>query len=307
MTPREALANPPAIKAGTKIAEPGVYDTPIAWYHDDCAVGPSISASGINKLLHETPRSYFYTSPYNPDRPEDSGTEAAGFRIGHGAHTLAFEPHLWATHYTVRPDRYESWRTREARMWRSQQEAAGLTVFDPSEYEQVLGIVASLKEHPLYGQGLLEGYCERSLFWQDEETGVWLKTRPDAIPSHANINANLKCLSRIEPRQIWRQVFDHGYHVQAAMVAMGCEAVLGMKFDEHALVCVGQKPPHDILIASLDPVAVEWGRRFVRKGVRLFAQCLKNGYWPSYDMLDGEAIAPSETMINQWAKDPEMK
>jgi hypothetical protein len=305
--PKEALANPPRVKPGTKIKEPGIYDIGMADYHSDVCPGPSISASGINTLLNETARSYFYHSPYNPKRPDDAGTEAAGFRIGRGAHTLAFEPHLFASHYIVRPDRYDSWRTKESKVWRTMKEAEGLTVFDPGEYENVLGIVASLKEHPLYEQGLLEGYCERSLFWQDEETGVWLKSRPDAIPSHANINSNLKCLSRIEPRQVWYQAFDHGYHVQAAMVAMGCEKLLGMKFDEHVLVCVGQKPPHDILIAPLDPLAIEWGRKFVRKGVRRFAECMRAGYWPSYDAIDGEYLKPSEHMINKWAMDPEMK
>lgn len=307
---RGSLKEPARLKPGEKVTEAGVYDVGMAAYHNDICPGPSISGSGINTLLNETARAYFHDSPYNPNRAEEDteSAESAGFRIGRGAHTLAFEPHLFASHYVIRPSRFTSWQTDASKDWRTEQQREGLTVFTPKELAQVHGIVASLKEHPLIQQGLLDGYCERSLFWKDEETGVWLKIRPDAIPElDATICANLKCLTQITPRQIWRQTFDHGYHVGAALVTMGIEAVLGMKVSEYALVFVGQRPPHDILIAPLDPTSIEWGRRLVRKGIRIFARCLEQNYWPSYDALDNEYLKPSEYMINQWAKDPDMK
>ena len=57
------------IAYGEKVTEPGIYDMPINWYHDDCCDGPSVSSSGLRTIELESPEHYWAHHPANPDRP----------------------------------------------------------------------------------------------------------------------------------------------------------------------------------------------------------------------------------------------
>lgn len=39
------------IEAGEIITEPGIYDMPIRWYHDNCCDGLSVSSSGLRTIM----------------------------------------------------------------------------------------------------------------------------------------------------------------------------------------------------------------------------------------------------------------
>lgn len=281
------------IKYGEKIDRPGIYDIPMGWYHSDCCVGPSISSSGLRTIYHKSPLHYWDESPLNPNRAEETPdeVEAAHFRIGRAAHTLLLEPLTFRQLFVARPSMWDSWRTKDAQRWRAEHQIEGFTVLDPAEMQRVIAIHGALKAHPLYQQGILEGDIERSLIWQDAKTGIWLKSRPDAIPFGTNVLADLKVVTDARNKQLSRKIFDLGYDVQMALGGVGMFEVLRRKVEEFAIIAVETNRPHGIRIAPLSHAEIFRALSILRWSINKFAECLESGDWPSFEDDDNNYIA----------------
>ena len=76
-----------------------------------------------------------------------------------------------------------SLRTNYAEEWLDQRKREGKIAIFPKEVEQIQGMAKALGAHPMIKAGAFDGHIERSGFYRDKETGVWLKFRPDVIPS----------------------------------------------------------------------------------------------------------------------------
>lgn len=283
---------------GSKISTPGVYDMPIEAYHGDCCVAPSISSSGLRTIEAKSPKHYFETSYLNPDREPDEPN--AAFDIGRAAHTLLLGEAGFRKQFVVRPSEWDSWRSKEAKAWKAKQIEAGRTVLVEEDIAAIRRMSKSLASDPLVRDGLLNGEIERSLIWKDEETGVWLKARPDALPVNADIIADLKTTDRGDGLAVRRSIMDYGYHMQLALVGMGMEQTIGrtMGNDDYVLVFVEKKRPHCV---NVKPIDIEWidaGRRQIRRALRTFADCLSKGEWPGYDD-NGKTASPPDWFRKQ--------
>lgn len=280
------LASPNKLPEGAKVTAPGVWDLPMAVYHSDCCEGPSISSSGLRTIWSQSPAHFFYDSPYNPTRPEPK--ERPHFSIGRAAHHLLYLGRKgFDAEFAVRPSEWKDWRTNAAKEWRDEQLKAGLTIITDGELEAITGMARSLGAHPLVrpgpGQsGILDGAVERSLIWQDEKTGVWLKSRPDNIPSGSGLFADLKTAESVSDESLERSLASFGYHMQAALVAMASEAVLGLPADAFtfAFVWVEKAPPHCVRVTVLTGEDLERGRMQLRRAIDQFAACVASGEWP---------------------------
>lgn len=240
---------------GRRITRPGIYaGLPIEDYHDrtDLFDGPSISSSGLRTIQREGPAAYWIGSPLNPDRVP--GPHKAHFDLGRAAHTLLLGEHDFSERYAVRPDQWSDWRTKAAKEWRDAQREAGRTVLEPRDLETIRGMAgllpwqrnmpeSGLANSELVRLGLLEGDIERSVLWRDEETGVWLRARPDVIPRASGVVADLKTIGHGTPE---RAIFEHGYHQQAALVAEGLERVAGLVVESVVFVFVQTAPPYRV-------------------------------------------------------------
>jgi hypothetical protein len=267
---------------GQKISAPGIYaGLPLEVYHSDCCVGPSISSSGLRTIDSESPAHYWMSSYLNPERiPEERKDH---FTLGQAAHHLFLGEADFGKKFVLRPDKWADWRTKEARDWRREQEEAGFAVLTADVMWQIKGMATSLAREPLIQQGLLSGEIERSMIWQDPETGIWLKSRPDAIPNDTLI-VDLKTTSSAAPEDVRRALASNGYHMQLALAGMGMEATLNRRpaNDDYVLVFVESKPPYCVNIKPVDAEAIEYGRRQIRRAIRTFAKCLETGEWPGY-------------------------
>ena len=272
------------VKHGEKISEPGIYDMPMSWYHSDCCIGPSVSSSGLRTILNYSPLHYWDTSPLNPDRREKdtSEEEAAHFRIGRAGHTLLIEPHDFKRDFITRPSHFDSWRTNDAKKWRAEKQMDGFTVLDPKEMQNIHGVADSLRRHPLYEQGLLEGDLERSIIWQDKKTGVWLKARPDAIPVQADILADLKIVTDARARPLAKKIYDLGYDVQMGLSFRGIYEILAREMQEFVVVAVEAKPPHAVRIAPIPMEEIRLALILLRKALDMFAACYASGDWQAF-------------------------
>jgi hypothetical protein len=291
------LASPIADPGG-KISAPGVYALSMDRYHSDCCEGPSISSSGLRTIWAQSPAHYFCASPYNPNPPEQE--ERPHFSLGRAAHHLLFLGRKgFDDEFVTRPEQWRDWRTKDAQLWREAMLAEGKTIITDTELEHITGMARSLAEHPLVKAGILDGFVERSLIWRDAETGVWLKSRPDCIPSSGMDVADLKTTTSVATDDLRRTLAAYGYHAQGALVGMAFREVLQREMQTFSLVFVEKGPPYCVRVVTVKPDDLERGEKQIRAAASQFASCCASGHWPGPggDQADAEYLD-----IPEWSR-----
>ena len=282
------------IYAGIVISEAGIWsDVPMDKYHGpDLCDGPSISSSGLRTIFNESLAHYWVTSPYNPERIEEEEKEA--FILGRAAHHLLLGEAAFAKHFVIRPDKWDSWRTNAAKEWRAAKLLEGVTVLEPRHIEVIHGMARSLEAHPLIRAGVLNGLIEQTIVCKHAETGVWLKVRPDAIPSDSGDFFDLKTAVGVDDDSLESTIGSFGYHMQGAMAAIGSKEVLGTELNTFNLVFVEKKPPHCVRVVSIRPADIQKGIEQVEAAVRAFARAMKTMNWtgPGGTQTDAAYISP---------------
>lgn len=268
---------------GTLLSEPGIYaDIPIEEYHGRLTAEPSISSSGLRMIEACSPYHWWSQSYLNPNRPPRD--EAPHFALGRAVHTLLLGEHGFRDQYVVRPEEFDSWRTKASQVWRDGMIGLGKTVLVSDDLAIIRGIAESAAGEPLIRDGLFAGLVEHSMVWQDKETGVWLKARPDTINPTAGLVVDLKTIASADPHSCRSSIAEHGYYMQLALIGEGYRALTGQEMpnDGYLLVFIEKKFPYAVNIKPVDAEAIFYGRAQIRRAVRTFATCLERGEWPGY-------------------------
>lgn len=276
---------------GQKITAPGCFvGMGMSAYHGQPTDGPSVSSSGLRTIWAESPAHFFAKSSLNPNRKAQDDSPA--FAVGRLAHKLLLEGREGlADEFAIRPAEWSDWRTKAAQVWRDEQILAGRTVITEDDLVTVTGMAESLARHPLVKAGILDGKIERSLIWKDAETGIWIKSRPDVIPNASSVVADLKTTVSVTDDALEKSLASYGYNVQASVVGMGLEAVLGLPMEAFALVWVEKTDPFCVRVTQLTPDDIERGRLQVRASLRTMARCLDTGVWPGPGGADASYLS----------------
>lgn len=290
------LLDPSMIDENNRIiAAPGAFrGVDMARYHSDSLPGPSISSTGLRQIRQRSPAHYWSKSYLNPDREPEG--DKPHFNLGQAAHMLFLGEDGFARSFTLRPDEYPDRKTGEMKPWSSNSNwckdwlaeaaASGRRVLTSEQLRQIRGMSNALAECPLVTQGgILNGLIETSLFWQDRETGVWLKARPDVIPVDGGLISDLKTTADAHPSLLEKTLQGFGYHMQLALAGMGLRETLDLRLPDtggYAFVFIESEAPHAISVVEVDGEAIYWARRELRAAIRTFADCLEKGRWPAY-------------------------
>lgn len=269
----------------SKIDKPGVYDIDIDAYHGQPCTGPSISASGLRTILLDSPAHYWIESSLNPEA-EKIDTNA--LRIGKAAHAWVLGEPEFAKFFVVSP--YAEFRSDQAKAWRDAQRRI---VLKAAELDAIRDMASALRaQHCVASAFTGPGAPERSLIWQDEETGVWLKARPDWLPTDPTMYFAQEYKSAVsaDPRKASRQAFDLGYDMQAALAVDGIRATMGIEPLGIAHVVQEKTQPYAASLLMFSKDQLEFGRRRYREALKRFGECLIRHYagdppavaWPAY-------------------------
>jgi hypothetical protein len=269
---------------GTAISVPGVYrDVPLDDYHrGDICDEPSVSSTPLRQLWNKSPAHCWAHSPLNPRRVAEKEDEAR--ILGRATHHLICGEIGFADQYVIRSEKAPDGRAwngnnETCKQWIKNQKRMGKTVLTPTNVEQIEGMAISLGNFPLVQQGALNGLIERSFFWKDAETGLWLKARPDAIPSDSGDFSDLKTTRSVIYRDLEDAVGEYGYQQQAALVLEGARA-LGIPAESFTLIWCEKNPPHCVRAQQLKDEDIVRGTKMNRVALRKFAECLASGVWP---------------------------
>lgn len=278
---------------GRPIGKPGVYKSvPIHRYHeldDDkyvpLCVGYSTSSSELRTLIIKSPAHCWIASAKNPTRIEEE--EKAGFTVGRAVHHLLLGQPQFAKEFVIRPATYPDKKTGEpkkwtmaadyCKQWSAAQEQTARTILSPDNVDDIKGMAISLGKHPLVVSGILRGRVERSMVFHDKDSGLWVRCRPDSIPTDSGDFADLKS-SKSVGEFTDKSIRDYRYDCQGALIRMACRA-LGIEFSSFTLVFVESSPPYSTDVVQIATEDLDEAEQDCRVALRVMAQCLKTGDW----------------------------
>lgn len=278
------------------IDQPGVYDLTDEAYHGDPVPGGSLSASGAKRLLDPyCPAIYRYERDHG--RPPKRV-----FDFGHAAHTLVL-----GTGPEIRVIDAKDYKTKKAQEERAAAYADGAVPALTEEYAKAQAMAAVLRQHPL-ASALFNpehGKAEQSLFWVDEDFGVWRRSRLDWLPDAREAGTgrmllvDYKTTTSVAPAAISKAVHNYSYHSQAAWYLDAVEALHPNDGAVFIFVFQMKEPPYLITIAQLDEDNLRIGRGLNRQALERFRDCQQSGVWPGYSN-EVELISPPRWAVRNF-------
>lgn len=289
---------------GGSIGKSGLVENmPLDHYHSrDVCDGISISSSGLRTIFNESPAHYWVSSPYNKNRIFKEPSR--DMLLGRAMHHLVLGEADFARRFRKAPDQIPdakgvlkpwSLQLAYAKEWKAARESEGYEVIFPKEIDQIKGMANAIGMHPMVQAGAFDGYIERSGFFRDKETGIWLKVRPDVIPNHSGDFVDLKTTSSVQWNDLQRTIAEFGYTQQFSLMREVFRR-LGHPVASATLIFVEKTPPYCVRIVSLRQDDLDRGERQNRMALRTFVRCLKSGEWPGPGGLrrDAEEIFPPD-------------
>lgn len=273
---------------GKPIGTKGVYvNLPLLDYHNQLTVGPSVSSTILRTCWEKSPSHAFAQSYLNLHRKP---VERSHFSLGRCAHKLLLEgPSGFSNEFAVRPAEFSDFRSNAAKAWRDAQILLGMTIVSSDDLEAVRGMAGSLAAHPMVKAGILDGLVERSLVFQDAETGLWIKARPDVIPLGGGDLSDLKTTVSVSSDDLSRSIASFGYHCQGALCADALKAVCDIEMTSFTLVFVEKQEPYSVRVVTIPEEDIERGRHQNRWAMREFAKAIETGVWPGPGGIAGDA------------------
>lgn len=265
-------------KRAAYITKPGAYDG-IAHerYLGNCTPAPALNATGAWQIESECPAYFYDRASFNPDPIIE---ERRIFDIGRASHLIVLEPKLFDKRVAVidAPD----YRAYDAQRARDLRRSSGQVPLLTHELAMVTAMRNALRKHPIAKLAFRGGKAERSYFWQDRETGIWCKARPDYSMPPRDYAIDYKTSTSARPDHISRQIARLGFHVRAAWYLDAIEAIEGARPERFCFIVQSVEPPHLVSVAWLENQSLLWGRLLARHARETFARCLAAKEWPGY-------------------------
>lgn len=217
---------------------------------------------------------YYMAHPDEGSVAKDRGTTT---------HVACLEPDRFIATYVAAPkiDKRTNVGKAEWRDFQAQHE--GKTIVPQEEYDLAGAMAAAVWKHPTAAEILRGGVKEASTAWRDPDTGAPCKMRTDHLGSMGEWSfiVDLKTSRNASRRSFERDVYNFGYHQQAAMYLDGATAVRP-RSRKYAFVVVESEPPHCVAVYELDEEAINLGRDEYKAHLRAYVECVKSGAWPGY-------------------------
>lgn len=251
-----------------------VYDMPAEEYHKL----ERFSASGIKKILTSA-QDFWTTSWMNPDKYEPKSDV---FSLGTAYHTRILEGReVFDQRYAVKPECDKRTTAGKAIYAEWREKFPDAEEIDERTYGEINNAAAITQ--------FSGGKAEVTVLWDDEETGVPMKSRLDYL--NPGVISDLKTFSNPHGMDLNRLLASHivkyKYHVQTAVYRTAVpEHDFTFVFQQVGAAnnCIVREFPSDLLLADA-------GRNLMRFGINRFAEMYgKFGTKPWYDTFKDEAF-----------------
>jgi exodeoxyribonuclease VIII len=258
-------------------------------YHADTS---RISKSGLD-VINRSP--YHYWAKYlNPNRPPEPRKKA--FIIGSITNDVLLQPHLLDEQYVIvpadaprRPSALQinakkpSPETLAATEWWDafNTQTNGRTVVEADDYDRAARMCESIHDFAATHLLLSDGEAEKTILFDEPETGTACKCRPDWISSDGFL-LDLKTTTDASPDAFGRSALSYRYHVQAAFYSDGFYFATGNYPKAFIFLVVEKEYPFAVACYYAEPRTIELGHAAYMRNLQTYAECLQTGVWPGY-------------------------
>lgn len=225
--------------------------------------------------------------------------ETATMKMGTALHAAVLEPKSFDSIYRIGPE-----VRKNSNVWKdfaAQCEADGVAPMKPSENEDIIGMRDSLWSES--GVSKILNACESrelSVFWNDEETGLYCKARLDIYGEKFGALLDLKGTGDARKDRFKRTAHGFGYHIQIPWYARGARAV-GLKVNMSGILAVEFDAPYLPCIFEITGDLFKDGTKEINKALPALAACKESGKWPGL-MPQGKPVqlrAPYSASIEE--------
>jgi hypothetical protein len=247
---------------------------------------PAVSSTDLRTCWQKSPAHMYLNWSGNPKREERSVSRA--MTLGSAAHHLLLGEDDFRTRYIAQPATYrdrttaieKSWHNgaNYCKSWNALQQKAGKTPVTLTELAAIVAMSRSLALEPLVHAGLLRGAIEVSGFWKDPETNLWLKVRPDVVPTASGDYVDLKTTSDVTTPALQSTIRSRSYHMQGALCWEVVEA-FEQPFTDFVLMFIETSAPWCARVVPLTPEDMALGRQQNRAMLRRIASCIAANHW----------------------------
>ncbi|EEX0759801.1 exodeoxyribonuclease VIII [Escherichia coli] len=267
--------------------EPGIY---YGISNENYHVGPGVSKSQLDDIA-DTPALYLWRK----NAPVDN-TKTKTLDLGTAFHFRVLEPEEFSNRFIVAPEfnRRTNAGKEEEKAFLMECASTGKTVITAEEGRKIELMYQSVMALPL-GQWLVEsaGHAESSIYWEDPETGILCRCRPDKIIPEFHWIMDVKTTADIQ--RFKTAYYDYRYHVQDAFYSDGYEAQFGVQPTFVFLVAsttieCGRYPVEIFMMGEEAKLA---GQLEYHRNLRTLADCLNTNEWPAIKTLS----------LPRWAKE----
>ncbi|MDF9049622.1 exodeoxyribonuclease VIII [Escherichia coli] len=267
--------------------EPGIY---YGISNENYHAGPGVSKSQLDDIA-DTPALYLWRK----NAPVDT-TKTKTLDLGTAFHCRVLEPEEFSNRFIVAPEfnRRTNAGKEEEKAFLMECASTGKTVITAEEGRKIELMYQSVMALPL-GQWLVEsaGHAESSIYWEDPETGILCRCRPDKIIPEFHWIMDVKTTADIQ--RFKTAYYDYRYHVQDAFYSDGYEAQFGMLPTFVFLVAsttveCGRYPVEIFMMGEEAKLA---GQQEYHRNLRTLADCLNTDEWPAIKTLS----------LPRWAKE----
>jgi hypothetical protein len=252
-------------------------DIPNAVYHADRSC---VSVSGLKQILRSPAHFQAYLQGI-------THKETPAKFMGTAIHSRLLEPEVYAAEYVVAPvtdKRTKDWKEFELAN-------ANKRILTPDQMACIEGVAHSVSMHASATTLLRAGRVEHSIIWQDKETGIWQKIRPDCLCIDFDIGICLDVKKTVDasPAAFTRACVTYDYDLQAAVYLEGLREVFQRDFD-FVFLAVEEDAPHGCALYGAPSEMLERGERRYRHAMNLLKSCRESGEWPSYQPAGDYAL-----------------
>ncbi|HHX0201739.1 TPA: exodeoxyribonuclease VIII [Escherichia coli] len=267
--------------------EPGIY---YGISNENYHAGPGVSKSQLDDIA-DTPALYLWRK----NAPVDT-TKTKTLDLGTAFHCRVLEPEEFSNRFIVAPEfnRRTNAGKEEEKAFLMECASTRKTVITAEEGRKIELMYQSVMALPL-GQWLVEsaGHAESSIYWEDPETGILCRCRPDKIIPEFHWIMDVKTTADIQ--RFKTAYYDYRYHVQDAFYSDGYEAQFGVQPTFFFLVAsttieCGRYPVEIFMMGEEAKLA---GQLEYHRNLRTLADCLNTDEWPAIKTLS----------LPRWAKE----
>ncbi len=158
---------------------------------------------------------------------------------------------------------------------------AAATVLSENDMDLCRGVMASVQNHDKASKAFSKGVAERSIYWEDAETGLLCRGRMDYYREDLGIIFDLKSCLDARYSKFQKDILNYHYHQKASWYLDGCRA-LGLPANGFAWLAIEKELPYAIGLYMASDEMLQLGRSEMRLMLTQFADCQRSGIWPGY-------------------------